>query len=336
MTADPKFGALRGNRVNSEKANCSRMATESAENTATIDLNPEKALAQIDSWLDATTRLLPNIVVAIIFAVVMWYVARVVGYLVCKTAATRGRGNLGEVFGGFIRWAVFAFGAMIALTIVLPSLNPGDLVAGLGIGSVAIGFAFKDILQNWLAGMLILLRQPFDVGDEIIVGGNEGTVERIESRATLIRTYDGQRVIIPNADLYTDVVQVITAYDARRLQLDFGIGYDDNIDEACQIMLDAVKGIEGLEADPAPQALPWSLDASWVTIRLRWWVKRGGPVIGTRVAVLTRVKAALEKAGIDIPFEIQTQLFRDETPLERVKERAEVAGNLAEPPANAG
>ncbi|WP_158623213.1 mechanosensitive ion channel family protein [Pseudorhodobacter sp. E13] len=307
------------------------MASETTDTTATIDLNPEKALAQIDSWLDTTTRLLPNIIVALIFAVLMWYVARVVGYFVRRTAATRGRDNLGDVFGGFIRWAVFAFGAMIALTIVLPSLKPGDLVAGLGIGSVAIGFAFKDILQNWLAGMLILLRQPFDVGDDIIVGSHEGTVERIESRATLIRTYDGQRVIIPNAELYTDVVQVITAYDARRLQMDFGIGYDDDIDTACTVMLDAISGIDGVETDPAPQALPWSLDASWVTIRLRWWVKKGGPVLGTRVAVLKQVKAALEANGIDIPFEIQTHLVRDETPLDRVKQRAEVEGALAAP-----
>lgn len=295
----------------------------------TIDLDPEKALAKIDSWLDAATRLAPNVIVALLFVIFIWYFARLIGYLLCKTAATRGRGNLGEVFGGFVRWAIFAFGAMIALTIVLPNLNPADLVAGLGIGTVAIGFAFKDILQNWLAGMLLLLNQPFNVGDEISVNGREGTVERIESRATLIRTYDGQRVIIPNAELYTDVVQVITAYPTRRLEMDFGIGYDDDIDAACQVMLDAIADIDGIEADPAPAALPWSLDASWVTIRLRWWVKSNGPIIGTRVGVLKNVKAAFDKAGIDIPFEIQTHLFRDETPPELVKQRAAVLGGAA-------
>jgi small conductance mechanosensitive channel len=105
-------------------------------------------------------------------------------------------------------------------------------------------------LQNWLAGMLILLNQPFNVGDEIIVGGHEGTIKRIESRATLIRTYYGQCVIIPNADLYTDVVQMVTAYDARRLQMDFGISYDDDIDTACKIMLDKLARIDGLEKIP--------------------------------------------------------------------------------------
>ena len=93
---------------------------------------------------------------------------------------------------------------MLAVTIVAPSLTPGDLIAGLGVSFVAIGFAFKDILQNMLAGIPILLRQPFEVGDQIVSGGHEGTVERIETRATLIKTYDGRGVVIPNADIYTE------------------------------------------------------------------------------------------------------------------------------------
>jgi small conductance mechanosensitive channel len=293
-----------------------------------IDLDPEKALAQIDSWLDAFTRLLPNIIVALIFVTLMWFVARGVAYAIRRTATSRQRDNLGDVLAGFARWSVFVFGAMIGLTIVLPTLHPGDLVAGLGIGSVAIGFAFKDILQNWLAGVLLLLRQPFEVGDEIAVGGHEGMVERIESRATLIRTYDGQRVIIPNAELYTQVVKVITAYPTRRQDMDFGIGYDDDMDRACAVMLRAVQDVEGLETDPPVQALPWSLDASWVTVRLRWWVRSDGPVIATRVGVLRAVKAAFDREGIELPFDIQTQLVRDETPPELVKKRAEAVGEL--------
>ncbi|WP_050527288.1 mechanosensitive ion channel family protein [Pseudorhodobacter aquimaris] len=308
------------------------MASDTLETAQTIDLDPRKAIVRIDGWLDGLIGLLPNIIVALIFAALMWYVARGVGFGIRRTLAARKRDNLGDILASFARWSVFIFGVMIALTIVLPNLNPGDLVAGLGIGTVAIGFAFKDILQNWLAGLLLLLRQPFGVGDEIEVGSHSGTVERIESRATLIRTYDGQRVIIPNAELYTDVVQVITAYPTRRLQMDFGIGYDDDIDTACQVMLDAVAGIEGLEADPAPQALPWSLDASWVTIRLRWWVKSDGPIIGTRVEVLKSVKRALDDAGIDIPFNVQTHLFRDETPPELAQKRAEAVANLARAP----
>lgn len=121
---------------------------------------------------------------------------------------------------------------MLAVTIVAPSLTPGDLIAGLGVRSVAIGFALKDILQNMLAGILILLRQPFEVGDKVVSGGHEGTVERIETRATLIKTYDGRRVVITNTDIYTDSVTVNTAYDTRRSQYDIAIGCNDDWNKA--------------------------------------------------------------------------------------------------------
>ena len=130
---------------------------------------------------------------------------------------------------------------------MLPTLSPGDLIAGLGVSSVAIGFAFKDILQNWLAGLLILLRQPFEINDQIEVNGREGTVERIETRATIIKTYDGQRLVIPNSDIYTDAVLVKTAYDKRRSQYDVGIGYGDNIGEACDVIRKALSEVEGVQ-----------------------------------------------------------------------------------------
>lgn len=91
-------------------------------------------------------------------------------------------------------------GFLIAAVIVFPTFNPGDLVAGLGLTSVALGFAFKDVLQNFFAGLLILWRRPFVVGDQIKVREYEGTVEEINVRSTRIKTYDGERAIIPNAD----------------------------------------------------------------------------------------------------------------------------------------
>ena len=85
----------------------------------------------------------------------------------------------------------------------------------LGIGSVAIGFAFRDILQNFLAGILLLVTQPFRIGDQIVASNYEGTVEDIQTRATFIRTYDGRHVVVPNADLFTDTVVVNTAFEHR-------------------------------------------------------------------------------------------------------------------------
>ncbi|QDA36091.1 mechanosensitive ion channel family protein (plasmid) [Paracoccus liaowanqingii] len=205
-------------------------------------------------------------------------------------------------------------GFLLAATIVLPSLRPGDLLSGLGIGSVAIGFAFKDILQNLLSGVLILLRQPFRVGDQIAVSGFEGTVEDIETRATYIKTYDGRRVVIPNSQIYTGTFTVNTAFDLRRSEYDIGIGCSDDWEKAMQLLIKVAKNCEGVLADPTPEAIPVGIDAYQNTIRLRWWTRPDqASVINTRGRVIVEACKALNAAGIDMPFPTEVHLWHDQT-----------------------
>nr|CAA6830101.1 MAG: Mechanosensitive ion channel protein MscS [uncultured Thiotrichaceae bacterium] len=171
-----------------------------------VDIDPGMALERLDAWVDGLIRLLPNIVLALVVLAVFYGISILVHRMVKRYAERQDRDNLGSMLGGFTRWMVLMTGFLLAATIVVPTLKPGDLIAGLGVSSVAIGFAFKDILQNWLAGLLILLRQPFEVGDQIKASGYEGSVERIETRATIIKTYDGQRAVIPNSEIYTSAV----------------------------------------------------------------------------------------------------------------------------------
>ncbi|MEP2776889.1 MAG: mechanosensitive ion channel family protein [Luteolibacter sp.] len=282
-----------------------------------IDVNPGAAIERVDNWLDGAMKLLPNIVVAVILIIAFWIAARLVRGLIFKQLDKRGRDNLGEVLGGFVKWMLILIGVMLAITTVLPSLSPGDLIAGLGVSSVAIGFAFKDILQNWLAGLLILLRQPFEVGDQISVEGHEGTVERIETRATIIKTYDGQRIVVPNSDIYTNSVLVRTAHEKRRSEYDIGIGYGDDVDTACEVIVKTLASVEGVAGEPAPEALPWDLAASWVTVRARWWTdSRRTNVSHTHSKVIMAMKKALDDAKIDMPYETQVHLFHDQTEAE--------------------
>jgi small-conductance mechanosensitive channel len=149
---------------------------------------------------------------SVVFAI-FYAVAKTVRRLVRRYAERREQyRNLDLVLGRLAQWAIIFLGILVAVTIVFPTFSPGDLITVLGVGGVAIGFAFKDIFQNFLAGILILLTEPFRVGDQIIVGDYEGTVQEIQTRATFIRTYDGRRVVIPNADLFTDKVLVNTAF----------------------------------------------------------------------------------------------------------------------------
>ena len=284
------------------------------DTTGEVDINPAMAIEKLDSWVDGFVKLLPNIGIAIVAFLLFWLAASIIKRAITKTSAMRGRQNLGENLGGFVKAVIIVFGGMMAITIVVPSINAGKLISGLGVGSVAIGFAFKDILQNWLAGMLILLRQPFEIGDQIEVGDYVGRVEQIETRATIIKTYDGQRAVIPNSDIYTNAVLVKTGYAKRRSQYDIGIGYGDDVEEAVEIMKREMSEIDGIEQDPAPEAFPWDLAASWVTVRMRWWTdSKRGDVVANRAQVIMRVKRALDAARIDMPFETQVHLLHDQT-----------------------
>ncbi|WP_319781795.1 mechanosensitive ion channel family protein [Oceanisphaera sp. IT1-181] len=279
-----------------------------------IDMNVGLIFSKLDKWLDGLFKLLPNILVALVVMVLFWFLGMGLGKLVSRVANKRGRNNLGNVGGALIRWAIAVIGIMLAVTIVAPSITPGDLFAGLGVSSVAIGFAFKDILQNMLAGILILLRQPFEVGDQIVSGGHEGTVEKIETRATMITTYDGRRVVIPNSVIYTASVVVNTAFETRRSEYDIGIGCNDDWDVARGIMEKACASVEGVSSESPPETIPISLGDFANVVRLRWWTKSDrASQIHTFGAVLQAVYIALDEEGIDMPYPTQVHLFHDQT-----------------------
>ncbi len=209
---------------------------------------------------------------------------------------------------------IMLLGLLVALTVAFPSMTPARLFSALGLGGVAIGFAFKDIFQNLLAGILLLIRQPFRTGDEISAGPFTGVVESIETRATYIRTYDGQRIIVPNSVVYTQPVTVITAYDLLRSEYDVGIGYGDDISTARTVALQAVTGVEGVLAEPPPDVLLWDLAGSSKNLRVRWWTRpQRANVVQVRDRVLQAVAEALSKAGIDLPFPTRVVLWHDQT-----------------------
>jgi small conductance mechanosensitive channel len=269
---------------------------------------------KLESWLAGFFWLLPNLVIAVLALSIFAVAGLVARRVVVLWFHRRGRFDLGELLGEFARWGVIGTGVLFALTILFPSVRPADALATLGIGSVAIGFALRDILQNWFAGLLILIRQPFRRGDQIEVEGFEGTVEHIEARATLIRTYDGRLVVIPNGDIYTRSVTVNTAFGCRRSEFDVGIGYGDDIDAACRAILDAMKEVPGIRADPPPQAFPWDIAASSIMIRVWWWsTPDRAAIVATRAHVIARIKSALDRAAVDIPYPTTTVLFHDQT-----------------------
>ena len=166
--------------------------------------------------INEAISLLPNVVLAIVILLLFLLLA-VAGKSLAHRWAQRRRKHQGIalLLARLVQTSILVLGFLIALSVVAPSFKAGDLIKLLGVGSIAIGFAFQNILQNFLAGILLLLQEPFLLGDLISVTGIEGNVHDIQARATVITTKEGRRVVIPNAILFTSPVAVESSAEQR-------------------------------------------------------------------------------------------------------------------------
>ncbi|MBT1070340.1 mechanosensitive ion channel family protein [Pelotalea chapellei] len=274
------------------------------------------ALERLQEIAKGFAAALPSIALSLVTFVIFYMIGKMTKSLVKR--ATERRSHMrgaGIAMGRIAQGLVLLVGTLIALSVALPTFKPGDVIELLGIGSVAIGFAFRDILQNFLAGILILLTHPYRIGDQIVTSNYEGTVEDIQTRATFIRTYDGRRVVIPNSNLFTEKVVVNTAFDERRIEYDIGIGYGDDVELAKRLMLEAMHETDGVLKEPAPDVLVMEFAPSSLTIRARWWISppRRADALDARDAVLSTIKKKLKEHGVDTPFPTQQILFHDQT-----------------------
>ena len=229
---------------------------------------------------------LPAFAVAVVVFILFYFLSLVVDRII-RNSIPKHRQNLGVVFARLLGGATIFLGFLVAFSIVAPSFQAADLIKVLGIGGVAIGFAFQNILQNFLAGLLLLWSEPFRVGDEIKLDAFEGTVEEIQARATIIKTYDERRVVIPNADLFTHSVIVNTALNTRRWEYDLPLNNVEDLGELKSLIIGAVRSVPGVLADPAPEVFVMDLNApDPTTVKLRCC---GGPTIpgSTRCWALT-------------------------------------------------
>lgn len=258
---------------------------------------------------------LPYIVLGLIVFGVFLLIARVIkGVVYAAGERTRLDLTLADLLGRLASFVVTVMGLFVAAVVIFPAFKPGDLITGLGITSVAIGFAFKDVLQNFFAGVLILWRRPFVVGDQIKTKDYEGTVEEINIRSTRLKTYDGERAVLPNGEVYTNAILVRTAYDKRRVKFTVGIGYPDSIEEARGTIKRVLGETKGVLPDPGPWVYVTELAGSSVNFTVYFWVRsEQANVLEVSDRVATGIKLALDRAGIDMPFPHTVVLFHDAT-----------------------
>lgn len=248
----------------------------------------------------------PKVIAAVVIFLVMLYLAGWVAKWIRRTGERRRwDSELTLLMTRLGRWGTIALGVIWALQQV--DFNLTAFLAGLGIVGFTIGFALQDISRNFVAGMLLLWQQPFNIGDSIQVTGYSGTVTDISLRATEIRTFDGLLVLIPNADVYTNPITNLTKVPQRRLALKAWAPYGEDLERAGQVALQAIQEVPGLAlADPAPAVVFESFADQSVAFTLYYWIDTAAT--GFNAAQdqgVKAVKAAFEAAGIALAMPVR-------------------------------
>ena len=272
----------------------------------------ESLLDKLESWVREFILLLPNLVAALLVLLVAWFVAKVVRRLLWRgmervstyTAINRLISTLGYAM-------VLAIGAFIALGIVGLDKAVTTLLAGAGIIGLALGFAFQDMAANFMAGIMISIRRPFREGYIIESGDYMGTVQEINLRSTVIRTFQGQLVIIPNKDVFQNPLVNYSQTGQRRIDLGVGVAYGDDLEKAKRLAVEAVESIDYRDQSREIELFYEEFGDSSINFQIRFWVDfaKQTDFLRARSDAIMRIKRAFDENDITIPFPIRTLDF---------------------------
>ena len=274
----------------------------------------EDLKTEVESMASAFFKSLPNLTIALVILIVVLIAGRIVRAVV-SAAMNRAhvRDALVTLARNLISIMAWIVGIAIAMTVIFPSVSPSDIIAGLGLTSVAIGFAFKDVFENFLAGVIILGREKLRIGDVIECEEVYGRVENILIRETHVRETDGELVIVPNSYLFKNPVNIETDRGLKRQELVVGVDYDTDMRQAKSVLQDALAACETVRQSEAKDVQCVSFGGSSIDFRLLWWAgSRPADQRATYDEVAFAVKDALDEAGITIPFPQSTLSFREE------------------------
>lgn len=302
--------------------------SETNESTSITEDVSSTLLDQLQGMFQSFIESLPNLGIALLVLLATWGVVKVVKMAIRKTlSSAKIRRALVDLIMTLAGIAVWVLGILIAMTVLFPSVKPSSILAALGVGGIAVGFAFKDIFENFMAGAMIMLRKPMRIGDFVLCEGVEGRIEEILIRDTYIRQTDGQLVLVPNSILFKNPVYVRTDNEVRRYEVTAGVSYDTDVEAARKIIRKAIESSENVCTDRQIDVLVKEFGASSVDLNVRWWAK-SEPIDmhESRDRVLSGIKAALDEADIEIPFPYRTLTFKEPLSLEQISGNSDQSG----------
>lgn len=283
---------------------------------------------RLESWI----AYLPVIPVAIVILLLAALLAWFVGKLSWPYDRFTKNPFLQDIIRRLTQSAVILAGILLALEVLDAMALVGGVLGAAGVAGIAIGFAFKDLIENYIASILLSLRQPFRPQDHVVIDGHEGLVTAMNTRSTVLTTFDGNIVRIPNATVFKTTLINYTSDTRRRFNFTAGVGYDVNLPQAIEIGIQTLLDTPGVLAAPKPVALVTTLGDSSITIQLFGWVDQSESSFGVvRSNAMQNIKAQFDKFNIDMPEPIYKIRIEGNTPVSAPDQPASPTGTESGP-----
>jgi small-conductance mechanosensitive channel len=270
---------------------------------------------------------LPLFGLAVLILIIFWYAARLVGRIKLPGKRLANRPFIENIIRQLVSLVVFLIGVLFVLDLFGVTTLVGAVLGTAGVAGLALGFAFRDIAENYLASIILGIQQPFSKNDLVEVDGYEGKVIRMTTRETVLMTLSGNHVRIPNATVFKNVTTNFTRNPRRRFEFTVGIGVDEEISEAFRVGVETIRETEGVAREPEPLADVEELGDSTVVLSFYGWVDQADydwPRVKSES--IRRVKNALDAAGIEMPepiYRVYTAEHRTGEEADRKRQRAE-------------
>jgi small conductance mechanosensitive channel len=250
--------------------------------------------AMLAQWYNNLIDFLPKLFLILVILVATRVVSRRTQSLVQRLAGrTEAPPEVADLLGRLAQFGIVAVGVLLVLDLLNWSRVALSFVAGLGILGIALGFALQDIVKQFAAGVLLLMLRPFRVGDDVKIGAFEGRVMQVQLRATVLKTSNGDEVLIPNADVYTTPITNASRYELRRHAVALSVPPEAGLAQARAAILQAIDGVPGVAQDPQPAVVATGLDGQTVKLEVRFWIDERARSADT---VMTDVVEALSRA----------------------------------------
>ena len=288
------------------------------ESDTDLETRVSPAIENIQDQARTLVAYLPIIGIALLVLVIFWMLGRWAGRLEKPLARLGIPPMLRTLIGRLVSVVVFIIGLVLALDILGVATLVGTVLGAAGVAGIAIGFAFKDIVENYLAGILLSIRRPFSLNDHIKIDDVEGKVLSLSSRELLLMTLDGNHVRLPNSTVFKGTIFNYTRNPRRRFDFSVGVGSDEDLVLVSELGLATLKAIPGIMEDPGPAMIIRELGDSNVVVTFFAWVDQDIADFGkVRSAGIRLVKTAYDEAEISMPEPIYSIRMEDVTPAER-------------------